>query len=139
MAVEASSMAWRATWRLDSAARMKQQKAVGRREAKRLQAMLGVPPTEQLLHVTSAAFDTSMRVHGQLLVYSEALAFYAKVFGMVVKKLLPVSPIVAVLRDTPSTQTHTSAIEVSRMPALFRFCAERKFLPCIIFSRVAVH
>ena len=108
MAVEASSMAWRTGMRR----RHKQKFAVAAKEARRLQELLGVPEDEKLHHSTTASFEHSMRVHGSLLVFSESLCFYARVFGMVVKKVLPVDKIVAVLRDTPATSDVKSGIEV---------------------------
>ena len=109
MAVEASSMAWRTGMR----GKHKQKFAVSKKESRRLQDLLEVPPDEQLHHSTTASFEHSMRVHGSLLVFSESLCFYARVFGVVVKKVLPVNRIVAVLRDTPATADVESAIEVA--------------------------
>ena len=79
MAVEASSKAWRTGMRK----RHKQKYAVAPKEAKRLQELLGVPEEERLHHSTTASFEQTMRVHGSLLVFSESLCFYARVFGMV--------------------------------------------------------
>ena len=109
MAVEASSMAWRTGMNK----RHKQKYAVAPKEAKRLQELLGVPEEEKLHHSTTASFEHTMRVHGSLLVFSESLCFYARVFGMVVKKVLHIDSIVAVLRDTPAIADVRSAIEVA--------------------------
>jgi len=119
MAVEASSMAWRTGMRR----KHKQKFAVSKKEARRLQELLGVPPDEQLHHSTTASFEHSMRVHGSLLVFSESLCFYARVFGMVVKKVLPVDRIVAVLRDTPATADVEAAIEVACIEETLIFSA----------------
>lgn len=122
MAVEASSMGWRANWRMRGKGRREKAKyAVSRREGRRLQELLGVPLDEELHHSTTSAFDSSMRVHGHLLVFSESIAFHSKVFGMTVKKVLPVSSIVTVLRDTPATRDVNDAIEVACMEDTFIF------------------
>ena len=109
MAVEASSMAWRTGMRK----RHKQKYAVAPKEARRLQELLGVPEEQRLHHSTTASFEHTMRVHGSLLVFSESLCFYARVFGMVVKKVLHIDSIVGVLRDTPAIADVRSAIEVA--------------------------
>ena len=74
-----------------------------------------MPEKELLHHSTSAAMSgsMSMSVHGQLLVFAESLCFFSKVFGMQVKKVLPVVSRVSVLRDTPATKGMDSAIEVA--------------------------
>ena len=121
MAVEASSMGWRANWRMRGKGRREKAKyAVSRREGRRLQELLGVPLDEELHHSTTSAFDSSMR-YGHLLVFSESIAFHSKVFGMTVKKVLPVSSIVTVLRDTPATRDVNDAIEVACMEDTFIF------------------
>eukprot|EP00965_Chrysotila_dentata_P142189 4701380-Pleurochrysis_carterae.AAC.1 len=86
MASEAASSGWRASWRLNQGKHV-QKFALSQRAAVKVQEMLGVPREQELLHSTTAAFDhMSIRVHGHLLIYSETIAFYAKVFGTQVKK-----------------------------------------------------
>ena len=80
MAVTASS-SWRASWRVGEG-KHSQSFGVSRKEGRRLQHLLGVPPHEEMHHSTSAAMNGSMSVHGQLIVFSESLCFYAKVFGI---------------------------------------------------------
>jgi len=112
MAVEASS-SWRASWRVNADNKHSQKFGISRKEGRRLQHLLGVPQHEEMHHSTSAAMNGSMSVHGQLIIFSESLCFYAKVFGMQVKKVLPVTSLVSVLRDTPATKGMESAIEVA--------------------------
>ena len=112
-------MGWRANWRMRGGVRREAKYAVSRRE-RRLQELLGCLD-EELHHSTTSAFDSSMRVHGHLLVFSESIDFHSKVFGMTVKKVLPVSSIVTVLRDTPATRDVNDAIEVACMEDTFIF------------------
>lgn len=116
---------------------------VSLKEARKIQHLLGVSPDEKVHHSTAAAISRAVSVHGQLIVFSESLCFYAKVFGMQasqahaaftaafpsrqpclsqVKKVLPVSMLVSVLRDTPATKGLDSAIEVASTDETIIFC-----------------
>ena len=64
MAVTASS-SWRASWRVGES-KHAQSFGVSRKEGRRLQHLLGVPPHEEMHHSTSAAMNGSMSVHGQV-------------------------------------------------------------------------
>ncbi len=159
MATEASSVSWRASWRLQHQAwhtsgtrgcgrvrvsegggrvkrgptrgarsrsqERRQEYAVTPEMGRKLQALLNVPESAELQHSTTAIFDhKNMRMHGNLLIFSDSICFYARVFGMTVKKVLPIDSIMSVLRDTPATQEMDSAIEVA--------CVEE----ALIFSQI---
>ena len=89
-------------WRTGMRKRHKQKYAVAPKEAKRLQELLGVPEEEKLHHSTTASFEHTMRVHGSLLVFSESLCFYARVFGMVTLAPITLSLAPALTPDTYS-------------------------------------
>lgn len=83
MATEASSMSWRASWRIDSNSTHKQRYAVSAAEAKKLRQLFEIPDEEDLNHSTTATFGyNSVRVHGHFLAFSKHLCFYSRVFGM---------------------------------------------------------
>jgi hypothetical protein len=90
MATEASSMSWRASWRIDSNSTHKQQYAVSAAEAKKLRQLFEIPDEEDLSHSTTATFGyNSVRVHGHFLAFSKHLCFYSRVFGMQVRGRIP--------------------------------------------------
>jgi hypothetical protein len=118
MATEASSMSWRASWRIDSNSTHKQQYAVSASEAKKLRQLFEIPDEEDLSHSTTATFGyNSVRVNGHFLAFAKHLCFYSRVFGMQVPSLFLASAQIATSGINPEQRGPSSNATPSLGPS----------------------